>query len=117
MKTENSLWSMTGMGSFFDDFSRASTFRFSRIAIAALITGRVGEGWLMETRRWALVAWGFLTVGIILGGWWAYEVLGWGGVWAWDPVENAAFMFLVSSPKCRPCGRTEVGGILNTWPS
>ena len=59
-------------------------------AIGALATGRVGEGWLMETRRWALFAWGFLTVGIILGGWWSYEVLGWGGVWGWDAVENAA---------------------------
>ncbi|MEY2959906.1 MAG: hypothetical protein RLZZ01_2474 [Actinomycetota bacterium] len=61
-------------------------------AIAALITGRVGEGWLMETRRWALFSWGFLTIGIILGGWWSYEVLGWSGVWAWDPVENASFL-------------------------
>lgn len=61
-------------------------------AIAALITGRVGEGWLLETRRWALFAWGFLTIGIILGGWWSYEVLGWSGVWAWDPVENASLM-------------------------
>ncbi|MFZ4812290.1 MAG: cytochrome c biogenesis protein CcsA, partial [Ilumatobacteraceae bacterium] len=54
-------------------------------AIGALATGRVGEGWLLETRRWALFAWGFLGVGIILGGWWSYEVLGWSGVWAWDP--------------------------------
>jgi cytochrome c-type biogenesis protein CcmF len=61
-------------------------------AIAALITGRVGEGWLLETRRWALFAWGFLTIGILLGGWWSYEVLGWSGVWAWDPVENASLM-------------------------
>ena len=61
-------------------------------AIAALVTGRVGEGWLMETRRWALFAWGFLTVGILLGGWWSYEVLGWSGVWAWDPVENASLL-------------------------
>jgi cytochrome c-type biogenesis protein CcmF len=61
-------------------------------AIAALITGRVGEGWLLETRRWALFAWGFLTIGILLGGWWSYEVLGWSGVWAWDPVENASFL-------------------------
>ncbi|MGA1438433.1 MAG: heme lyase CcmF/NrfE family subunit, partial [Ilumatobacteraceae bacterium] len=50
------------------------------------------EGWLMETRRWALFSWGFLTIGIILGGWWSYEVLGWSGVWAWDPVENASFL-------------------------
>ncbi|MDQ3569115.1 MAG: heme lyase CcmF/NrfE family subunit [Actinomycetota bacterium] len=61
-------------------------------AAASLITGRVGEGWLVETRRWALFAWGFLTVGIILGAWWSYEVLGWGGYWAWDPVENASFL-------------------------
>ncbi len=61
-------------------------------AIAALITGRVGEGWLMETRRWALFAWACLTIGILLGGWWSYEVLGWSGVWAWDPVENASLL-------------------------
>jgi cytochrome c-type biogenesis protein CcmF len=61
-------------------------------AIAALITGRVGEGWLLETRRWALFSWGFLTIGILLGGWWSYEVLGWSGVWAWDPVENASLL-------------------------
>lgn len=61
-------------------------------AIAALITGRSGEGWLIATRRWTLVAWGCLTVGIILGSWWSYEVLGWGGYWAWDPVENASFL-------------------------
>lgn len=48
-------------------------------AIAALITGRVGEGWLLETRRWALFSWGFLTIGILLGAWWSYEVLGWSG--------------------------------------
>ena len=61
-------------------------------AIAALITGRVGEGWLLETRRWALFSWGFLTIGILLGSWWSYEVLGWSGVWAWDPVENASLL-------------------------
>jgi len=61
-------------------------------AIAALVTGRVGEGWLVETRRWALFSWGFLTIGILLGGWWSYEVLGWSGVWAWDPVENASLL-------------------------
>jgi cytochrome c-type biogenesis protein CcmF len=61
-------------------------------AIAALVTGRVGEGWLLETRRWALFSWGFLTLGILLGGWWSYEVLGWSGVWAWDPVENASLL-------------------------
>lgn len=49
--------------------------------IGALITGRLGEGWLIETRRWTLLAWGALTGGIILGAWWSYEVLGWGGYW------------------------------------
>lgn len=61
-------------------------------AIGALVTGRVGEGWLVSTRRWTLFAWGFLTAGIVLGAWWSYEVLGWGGYWAWDPVENASFL-------------------------
>ena len=61
-------------------------------AIAALITGRFGEGWLLQTRKWTLVAWGCLTLGIILGAWWSYEILGWGGYWAWDPVENASFL-------------------------
>lgn len=67
------------------------TIPFS-FAIAALITGRFGEGWLADTRRSTLVAWGFLTAGIILGAWWSYEVLGWGGFWAWDPVENASLL-------------------------
>mgnify|MGYP000981929567 CR=1 FL=1 len=61
-------------------------------AVGALVTGRVGEGWLVETRRWTLIAWGFLTAGIVLGAWWSYEVLGWGGYWGWDPVENAGLM-------------------------
>jgi len=62
------------------------------IAVAALLDGRLGEAWLVRLRRWTLVAWTFLTVGIILGSWWAYAVLGWGGYWAWDPVENASFL-------------------------
>ena len=61
-------------------------------AVGALVTGRVGEGWLMETRRWTLLAWGCLTAGIVLGAWWSYQVLGWGGFWAWDPVENASLL-------------------------
>ena len=61
-------------------------------AVAALVTGRLGEGWLIETRRATLLAWGFLTIGIILGAWWSYEVLGWGGYWGWDPVENASLL-------------------------
>ena len=62
------------------------------IAVAALLKGELAEGWLKPLRQWTLIPWAFLTVGIILGGWWAYEVLGWGGYWAWDPVENASFL-------------------------
>jgi cytochrome c-type biogenesis protein CcmF len=61
-------------------------------AMAALFTGRIGDTWLVLTRRWTIVAWYFLSLGLLIGGWWSYHVLGWGGYWAWDPVENAAFM-------------------------
>jgi cytochrome c-type biogenesis protein CcmF len=61
-------------------------------AFAAMATGELGSSWLRATRRWTLVPWFFLSIGILLGGRWAYEVLGWGGYWAWDPVENASFM-------------------------
>ncbi len=61
-------------------------------ALTALITRWKSEMWIGLTRRWTLIAWGFLTAGIVLGGWWAYYELGWGGYWAWDPVENASFM-------------------------
>ncbi|MBB5519317.1 heme lyase CcmF/NrfE family subunit [Amphiplicatus metriothermophilus] len=61
-------------------------------AVAALIRGRADSVWARLVRPWALAAWSFLTVGIALGSWWAYYELGWGGWWAWDPVENASFM-------------------------
>jgi cytochrome c-type biogenesis protein CcmF len=61
-------------------------------AVAALVAGRVGDFWITTTRRWTIVAWYFLSLGLLIGGWWSYHVLGWGGYWAWDPVENAAFM-------------------------
>ncbi len=61
-------------------------------AMAALIVGRTGDEWITITRRWTIVAWYFLALGLLIGGWWSYHVLGWGGYWAWDPVENAAFM-------------------------
>ncbi len=61
-------------------------------AIAALITRRPGTEWMVVTRRWTLTGWGFLSAAIIAGGWWSYEVLGWGGYWAWDPVENVSLM-------------------------
>jgi len=59
---------------------------------AALLTGKLDDTWIRTTRRWAIFSWFFLTLGNLFGARWAYEVLGWGGYWAWDPVENAAFM-------------------------
>ncbi len=61
-------------------------------AMAALITRRPGTEWMSVTRRWTLTGWGFLSAAIIAGGWWSYEVLGWGGYWAWDPVENVSLL-------------------------
>ena len=61
-------------------------------AIAALIEGKVDAAWARWVRPWTLIAWSFLTAGIVLGSWWAYYELGWGGWWYWDPVENASFM-------------------------
>jgi cytochrome c-type biogenesis protein CcmF len=61
-------------------------------AMAALIVGKLDEAWIVTTRRWTITAWFFLTMGNLVGAWWSYHVLGWGGYWAWDPVENAAFM-------------------------
>ena len=85
-------------------------------AIAALATGRVGEGWLVETRRWTLFAWGFLSVGIVLGAWWSYEVLGWGGYWAWDPVENASFLpWLTGTAYIHSVMVQERRGMLRVW--
>jgi cytochrome c-type biogenesis protein CcmF len=61
-------------------------------AMAALLSGRLDDAWFTSTRRWTLFAWSALSIGIVLGGAWAYTELGWGGYWAWDPVENASFM-------------------------
>ena len=61
-------------------------------AIAALLAGRLDGTWLAVTRRWTVTAWLFLSAGVLYGGWWSYRTLGWGGYWAWDPVENASFM-------------------------
>ena len=85
-------------------------------AIAALATGRLGEGWLVETRRWTLFAWMFLTVGIILGAWWSHEVLGWGGYWAWDPVENASLLpWLTGTAYLHSVMVQERRGMLRVW--
>ncbi|HSK21102.1 MAG TPA: heme lyase CcmF/NrfE family subunit [Longimicrobiales bacterium] len=61
-------------------------------AMGALLSGRLDDTWLRVTHRWTVAAWGFLSLAIVAGMWWSYEVLGWGGWWAWDPVENASFM-------------------------
>ena len=85
-------------------------------AIAALVTGRVGEGWLLATRRWSLFAWGFLTFGIALGSWWSYEVLGWSGVWAWDPVENASLLpWITGTAYIHSVLVQERRGMLRVW--
>ena len=85
-------------------------------AIAALATGRLGEGWLVETRRATLTAWGFLTIGIILGAWWSYEVLGWGGYWGWDPVENASLLpWLTGTAYLHSVLVQERRGMLRVW--
>jgi cytochrome c-type biogenesis protein CcmF len=85
-------------------------------AVAALVTGRLGEGWLVETRRWTIFAWGFLTIGIVLGAWWSYQVLGWGGFWAWDPVENAALLpWLCATAYLHSVMVQERRGLLRVW--
>ena len=85
-------------------------------AVGALVTGRLGEGWLLATRRWALTAWGFLTAGIILGAWWSYEVLGWGGYWGWDPVENASLLpWLTGTAYIHSVMIQERRGMLRVW--
>ena len=85
-------------------------------AVASLITGRVGEGWLVETRRWTLFAWAFLSGGLVLGAWWSYQVLGWGGYWAWDPVENAAFLpWLTATAYLHSVMVQERRGMLRVW--
>jgi cytochrome c-type biogenesis protein CcmF len=85
-------------------------------AIGALMRADVGKAWLDRTHRWSMVAWAFLTFGIILGGWWSYEVLGWGGYWAWDPVENAAFLpWLVATAFIHSAVVQRKRGMLQAW--
>jgi len=84
--------------------------------IAALITGRLKEEWIYAARKWSLAAWTFLAFGNLLGGLWSYEELGWGGYWAWDPVENAAFMpLLVGTAYVHSVMIQERRGMLKVW--
>lgn len=85
-------------------------------ALAALIQRAPGDRWIQVTRHWTMVAWAFLTVGIVLGGYWAYKVLGWGGYWAWDPVENAAFLpWLTGTAFLHSVMMQEKRGMLKVW--
>ncbi|MEZ4332884.1 MAG: heme lyase CcmF/NrfE family subunit [Myxococcota bacterium] len=85
-------------------------------AFAALVTGELGTTWFRTTRRWTLFAWSVLSVGIMLGGRWAYEVLGWGGYWAWDPVENASLMpWLAGTAYIHSVMIQEKRDMLRTW--
>ena len=85
-------------------------------AMAALITGKLDEAWIVSTRRWTIIAWFFLTAGNLVGAWWSYHVLGWGGYWAWDPVENAAFMpWLPATAFLHSIQVQERRGMLKVW--
>jgi cytochrome c-type biogenesis protein CcmF len=85
-------------------------------AMAALITGRTDDRWIRLTRRWTLWAWMFLSLGLVLGGRWAYDVLGWGGYWGWDPVEIAAFMpWLTGTAFLHSVMIEEKRGMLKQW--
>jgi len=86
------------------------------LTVAALVTRRLDAGWLGLIRRWTLVPWIFLTAGIVAGAWWSYEVLGWGGYWAWDPVENAALLpWLTATAFIHSAIVAERGRSLRTW--
>ncbi|GEM48845.1 heme lyase CcmF/NrfE family subunit [Deinococcus cellulosilyticus] len=85
-------------------------------AVAALITRKLGESWITQTRTWLLSAWMFLSAAIVAGGWWSYEILGWGGYWAWDPVENASFVpWLLATAFLHSIQIQERRRMLKTW--
>ncbi len=85
-------------------------------AVAAMITGKLDSGWLHSIRRWTLAAWSIQTTGLVLGAWWAYHVLGWGGYWGWDPVENAALLpWLTATAFLHSTMVQERRGMLKVW--
>jgi cytochrome c-type biogenesis protein CcmF len=93
----------------------ATTVPFA-YAVAALLSRKLDAEWLVAVRRWALVSWFFLTVGITLGMWWAYVELGWGGYWAWDPVENASLLpWLTGTAFLHSIMIQEKRGMLRKW--
>jgi len=85
-------------------------------AVGALLSGRLDDTWLRVTHRWTVAAWGLLSLAIVAGMWWSYEVLGWGGWWAWDPVENASFMpWLTATAFMHSAMVQERRGLLRVW--
>ena len=85
-------------------------------AMGALLSGKLGDEWIRYSRRWTLFSWTFLSIGLILGARWAYLELGWGGYWAWDPVENAAFMpWLAATAFLHSVMIQEKKGMLKKW--
>ncbi len=85
-------------------------------AMAALLSGHITDSWIRATRRWTLIAWMFLGLGLLIGGRWAYDVLGWGGYWGWDPVENSALMpWLVGTAFLHSVMVQERKGTLKVW--
>ncbi len=85
-------------------------------AVAAMITGKLDSDWLRSIRRWMLASWSIQTTGLLLGAWWAYHVLGWGGYWGWDPVENAALLpWLTSTAFLHSTMVQERRGMLKVW--
>jgi cytochrome c-type biogenesis protein CcmF len=85
-------------------------------AMASLITKQPGEGWIHTTRRWALVTWLFQSTGVLLGMGWAYTVLGWGGYWGWDPVENASLMpWITATAFLHSVMMQEKKGMMKVW--
>ena len=86
------------------------------MACAGLLAGRFEAGWATPLRRWTYLPWAFLSFGILLGGWWSYEVLGWGGYWAWDPVENASFLpWLTGTAFLHSAMVQQRRGVMKTW--
>ncbi len=85
-------------------------------AVAALLTGHLSEEWITSTRRWAMASWYFMGTGMVIGGWWAYHVLGWGGYWGWDPVENSVLMpWLIMTAYLHSVMVQERRGMLKVW--
>lgn len=85
-------------------------------AIGSLVTKQPGDAWIHTTRRWSLITWGFQSIGILLGAGWAYAVLGWGGYWGWDPVENASLLpWITATAFLHSVMMQEKKGMMKVW--